>query len=1320
MEQTLCLNMIVKDESHIIERTLNNLEKYFKFSYWVISDTGSTDNTREIIKEYFKKRKIDGELIDTEWKNFGYNRNVALKNAYNKSDYVLFFDADDRIEGEFYLPRLTEDMIHLWFGPGTRYNRPLIVNNRKRWKWRGVLHEFIIYDDEGPMNKEAYIEGNYQVISGREGARSKDPNKYYNDAKMLEEGFNEEINKDYGLATRYAYYISQSYRDSGPKYKEETKKWSLKTIELGGWEQERYLSCIQVSKIYSEENDFENEIKYLYKAIEIDPERMEAVINLVESFYSRGFHMFIYMIYQYFKNYKLPRNKLFLSEYVYNNVLEYYYSISGFYINKKKEAYECCKKVICEYNEKRIDYSKLHSTIKNTIYFYKEQIDKDDRVMDFFDKYNEIIKVVCIKEKRYFNDEMKELWNYLKSKVHKSLTQYRKLKLKSKQNPQIILTFTTCKRLELFKETLNSILNTWEDIKKVDYWFCVDDNSSKEDREYMKNKYPFIEYYFKNNEEKGHKKSMNIIWNKLKKLKPKYWIHMEDDFLFFEKMKYIETAIKGFEKMKSLNVRQILFNREYAEVIEHYNSKGSTEINDGEFLIHEHIINKNFPYTNCHYWPHYSFRPSMTDVETILSLGNFDSEQQFFERNYADKWNSMGYKSGFFNKITNIHTGRLTSEIGTDKINAYDLNNEMQFTNDEKFKSDDMKVYVINLDRRPDRLEHMKKTLNKIEFERISAIDGKKLNIYKNMKIFLEKLNGQRIIEGEIGIKLSFYKIWKKILQQEQDYYLIFEDDTLLKEKSYHELKEFKNNLKELKEEWDIIYLGGQWTPDYGIESNYYFKEQQVTKKNIDLYFEKKGNNFYNRKFSNDIDLFNTPLFRTAGCLFFRKETAKKMIDIIMSDIDKFLKTPFDMWLLELTLHKKIKTMDYFPHIFYQGGFNLITEKALLNTDIQRGNYKIFTYNENQNEFIFFKGMDIIGNDVDYVGKNNENILQEKCLEKMAIGVNTLGYVKNKIDKLQKSNYFNDQDGIYILKSEYDKFLLNKQKIRIKMLGNFWNSSKELCDEFNLMIPNNNYKWDNFEITWEDDNIDYYIIINKPKDGDFYIPSKSLVFTMEPEALDSPHGVHNWKEWYKPDKKKFFYIHSRDKYLNLVKWRIKDNYIVLKSVVKNNKKDKIASVLSWKKYFKGHKIRLEILKQFENENIFDVFGKENFHNIKNYKHEVPNENIGEILKEYKYYFMPENNKEYNYITEKLWEPILCECLCFYWGCPNVTDYVDEKAIVILDLNNPLEALNTMKTAIEENWWEQRIEYIRKAKNKIINELSFTNTITNIFQEKNII
>ena len=47
---TLCLNMIVKDESHIIKKTLINLCDKFKFDYWVISDTESSDNTVEIIE----------------------------------------------------------------------------------------------------------------------------------------------------------------------------------------------------------------------------------------------------------------------------------------------------------------------------------------------------------------------------------------------------------------------------------------------------------------------------------------------------------------------------------------------------------------------------------------------------------------------------------------------------------------------------------------------------------------------------------------------------------------------------------------------------------------------------------------------------------------------------------------------------------------------------------------------------------------------------------------------------------------------------------------------------------------------------------------------------------------------------------------------------------------------------------------------------------------------------------------------------------------------------------------------------------------------
>ena len=76
---SICLNMIVKNEAHIIEQTLENILNYIPISYWVISDTGSTDATKEIIQGFFDKRKIKGELVQHEWKDFAYNRTKALE-----------------------------------------------------------------------------------------------------------------------------------------------------------------------------------------------------------------------------------------------------------------------------------------------------------------------------------------------------------------------------------------------------------------------------------------------------------------------------------------------------------------------------------------------------------------------------------------------------------------------------------------------------------------------------------------------------------------------------------------------------------------------------------------------------------------------------------------------------------------------------------------------------------------------------------------------------------------------------------------------------------------------------------------------------------------------------------------------------------------------------------------------------------------------------------------------------------------------------------------------------------------------------------------
>ena len=49
--------------------------------------------------------------------------------------------------------------------------------------------------------------------------------------------------------------------------------------------------------------------------------------------------------------------------------------------------------------------------------------------------------------------------------------------------PSILLSVTSCKRIDLFKRTVNSFINACTDVSLISEWICVDDNSSKEDRD---------------------------------------------------------------------------------------------------------------------------------------------------------------------------------------------------------------------------------------------------------------------------------------------------------------------------------------------------------------------------------------------------------------------------------------------------------------------------------------------------------------------------------------------------------------------------------------------------------------------------------------------------------------------------------------------------------------------------------------------------------------------------------------------------------------------------------------------------------------------
>ena len=290
---------------------------------------------------------------------------------------------------------------------------------------------------------------------------------------------------------------------------------------------------------------------------------------------------------------------------------------------------------------------------------------------------------------------------------------------------------------------------------------------------------------------------------------------------------------------------------------------------------------------------------------------------------------------------------------------------------------------------------------------------------------------------------------------------------------------------------------------------------------------------------------------------------------------------------------------------------------------------------------------------------------------------------------------------------------------RVKMLCN-WCSSEQLCNEWSNM-GEYNFNWKNIEMTWKNDNIDYYVIINKPPSDEFYDAERTIIFQMEPWVYNTTidWGVKNWGDWAIPDENKFLAVRGRKtEHHNNAFWQLE---LKLRELEKMEfKKTKLISSICSSKYTdEGHIARIDLLRYIESKNniIIDIYNSNNDMNFKNYKGEVmPHIDKSRGMVPYKYYFMIENNFERNFITEKIWEPILCESLVFYYGCPNVDDYINPLAYVLLDINDFEKSYQIIKTAIEEDLWSKRIDIIREEKRRILNEYAFFPVVQKIIEQ----
>lgn len=326
---TICLNMIVKNESKVIERCLTSLLPLI--DYWVIVDTGSTDGTQQIIKDFMKMSGVPGELHERQWVDFSHNRNEALNLARGKADYLFFIDADEYLvyDSDFKLPHLDKDYFYVTIShSGIRYSRIQLINNHLDWEWVGVLHELII---PPPFRSYATLEKVVNIYT-TEGARSQDPQKYQKDAQVLEAALKKDPNN-----SRYIFYLAQSYRDSGD-YSLALQNYE-KRAEMGGWDQEVFWSLLEVGNMKEYLNmPLEDVLGSYQRAYQYRRSRIEPLYYIARNFRVKEDFNSGYLAAKVALTVPVSKDILFVQQWMYDYGVLLELSICAYWLEKYEEC----------------------------------------------------------------------------------------------------------------------------------------------------------------------------------------------------------------------------------------------------------------------------------------------------------------------------------------------------------------------------------------------------------------------------------------------------------------------------------------------------------------------------------------------------------------------------------------------------------------------------------------------------------------------------------------------------------------------------------------------------------------------------------------------------------------------------------------------------------------------------------------------------------------------------------------------------------------------------------------------------------------------
>lgn len=330
-EKRVIVTLMIKNEERIISRCV---QKALAIADAIlISDTGSTDKTIEILTTYLPTLPIPAKLVGEQWKNFGINRTLSLKATQKfceeigwdlSQTYSLVLDADMNLQTtpNFNKNQLLSNGYRIkQKNPGLEYYNTRFMKLSHPWKCVGVTHEY--WDgSETDQLETIYIDD-----IGDGGCKS---DKFIRDEKLLTEGLAEDPTN-----IRYMFYLAQTLKDL--KKLPESIHWYEKRAQAGGWFEEVWYSMYQISRLYFELNKLPEMEFWGLKAYEFNKFRSENLYFLTKVFRERSEHFKAWHYMKLGLAIKKTTDMLFVEPDVYTHLFEYEKTILNYYVFPERQ-----------------------------------------------------------------------------------------------------------------------------------------------------------------------------------------------------------------------------------------------------------------------------------------------------------------------------------------------------------------------------------------------------------------------------------------------------------------------------------------------------------------------------------------------------------------------------------------------------------------------------------------------------------------------------------------------------------------------------------------------------------------------------------------------------------------------------------------------------------------------------------------------------------------------------------------------------------------------------------------------------------------------